>query len=307
MAIALELDDFKTGYKQLVDLVIAQGDAVSPRGQDTRELRNVTFELQDPRNSAPLGVGRNLPTKIVAAEAVQLLAGVSDLRQLDAASNGNFSQFSDDGEILSGAYGPRIYLQLRNAIRKLAEDQDTRQAGVTIWRGDENAVPSKDVPCTVNMFFSIRNGCLHMSTFMRSNDVWLGTAIDVPVFCQLQAAVAAALEMSVGSYTHTAVSLHLYERNLEAAMDLTGPTSDEMIPMLVDDVELYHQDPAQRWEELTDIALGVKTGMTRYDGKDWPGVKWFVDKLDGLERNDVLAMDRYFRDEYPSDQYSEPF
>ena len=302
MATLFELHDFKNGYKDVVDAIIKNGEPVSPRGQKTRELRNVTITVDDASNCAPLGVGRNLPTKIIAAETMQLLSGVSDLKQLDEASKGNFSQFSDDGEILSGAYGPRIFYQLRRVIDSLSMDRDSRQAGVTIRHGNEIKNPSKDVPCTVNKFFSIRSDKLHMSTYMRSNDVWLGSAIDFPVFCQVQAAVAKSLDIEIGQYTHTAVSLHLYERNLDAASNLVyvDDSEAEKIPFFADSANVSPMNsPRERWEEITDLALAVKIGMIDSDNYG-EGVSWFDNQLTGLDQHSYFCEDRYFRSSSPA-------
>lgn len=295
MARVFTYEDFTGGYSDLVNEIILTGERVSPRGQQTLELRNVTIEILNPRKSAPLGVNRKLPTKIVAAEAIQLLAGVSDLRQLDAASNGNFTRFSDDGVVLSGAYGPRTHSQLANVVRTLRDDPDSRQAGATIWHGHETDNPSKDVPCTLNLFFSIRNKKLEMSTYMRSNDVWLGSAIDFPVFCQVQSSVAWALGVEIGSYTHTAVSLHIYEQDIEAALKLTLPTSDEEIPFFTDGMLMpMTDDPVRRWLHLTDTALAVKSGMLDPLGRE-EGIKWFNNKLFDLDQYGYFCADRYFR------------
>lgn len=295
MARVFTYEDFTNGYGDLVNEIITTGESVSPRGQRTLELRNVTIEILNPRKSAPLGVNRKLPTKIVATEAIQLLAGVSDLRQLDAASNGNFTRFSDDGTVLSGAYGPRTYSQFTNVVRVLRDDPDSRQAGVTIWHGRETDFPSKDVPCTLNLFFSIRNGKLEMSTYMRSNDVWLGAAIDFPVFCQIQSSMAWALGIDIGSYTHTVISLHIYEQDLDAAQKLTVPTSDEEIPFFTDGMMMsMSDDPVRRWIHLTDTALAVKSGMLDPLGRE-VGIKWFNDKLFGLDQYVYFDADRYFR------------
>lgn len=295
MARVFTYEDFTSGYSDLVNEIILTGERVSPRGQQTLELRNVTIEILNPRKSAPLGVNRKLPTKIVATEAIQLLAGVSDLRQLDAASNGNFTRFSDDGVVLAGAYGPRTHSQLANVVRTLRDDPDSRQAGATIWHGHETDNPSKDVPCTLNLFFSIRNKKLEMSTYMRSNDVWLGSAIDFPVFCQVQSSVAWALGVEIGSYTHTAVSLHIYEQDIEAALKLTLPTSDEEIPFFTDGMLMpMTDDPVRRWLHLTDTALAVKSGMLDPLGRE-EGIKWFNNKLFDLDQYGYFCADRYFR------------
>jgi thymidylate synthase len=85
--------------------------------------------------------------------------------------NGRIADFSDDGMKFFGAYGPKIIAQLPFILDKLRKDPMSRQAGLTIWR--ESRRSPKDVPCTVAMFFSVRDGKLNNHVFMRSSDAWL--------------------------------------------------------------------------------------------------------------------------------------
>jgi thymidylate synthase len=48
---------------------------------------------------------------------------------------------------------------------------------------------------------------------MRSNDLILGTALDVPAFTFLQELMALELGLELGYYHHTSNSLHVYERH----------------------------------------------------------------------------------------------
>jgi hypothetical protein len=74
---------------------------------------------------------------------------------------------------------------------------------------------SKDVPCTCLLQYFIRDGKLNAVTYMRSNDIILGTAYDVFVFTMLQEYIANALGVDMGAYTHVAGSLHIYEKNFD--------------------------------------------------------------------------------------------
>jgi thymidylate synthase len=48
---------------------------------------------------------------------------------------------------------------------------------------------------------------------MRSNDIWMGFPYDVFSFTAMQCLMAMELGLGIGTYTHIAGSLHLYERN----------------------------------------------------------------------------------------------
>lgn len=300
MAMLIPLEDFREGYLNLLQIVLESGDEVSPRGMRTKEIRDCVFTLKDV-TQAPIGVGRKLPLKIVATEAIQFMAGVSDLQQLDAASNGNFTRFSDDGITLAGAYGPRIAQQLGDVVNKLTVDPDSRQAGVTVWRGDENREPSKDVPCTLSMFFSIRDAKLHMSVTMRSNDVWLGTAIDVPVFCQLQRCMAWALGVEPGSYTHHAISLHMYEAQWETVHDLLDtffvthePDGDGTIPALTDGWTAEGDMPFLNWYRVTEVARAIKEHNASLPQLSSVGGQWFAQRVPATQFPNFWA-DGYYR------------
>lgn len=190
---------------------VAAGEVVSPRGMKTAEQRNVLLDILDPAACVPVGTGRKLAMPVGSTEYVHMLAGISSVTQLDAASGNRFTQFAADGK-LSGAYGPRAYNQWYRVIQLLTTDPYTRQASVVLLTGKDPG-RSKDVPCTVSLSFFIRHGILDLDVHMRSNDAWLGLPYDVWVFTRIQMTLAWALGIPVGTYTHFANTLHLYEGN----------------------------------------------------------------------------------------------
>jgi len=126
---------------------------------------------------------------------------------------------------MHGAYGSRIRYQVAGAIAKLEHDQDTRQAIITLWDPVLDNQPDKrDYPCTVALQFEVNDGRLCMNTFMRSNDAWLGLPYDMFQFTQLQLTIANAMRLDFGWYRHTALSMHLYERNFITANKIHPPT-----------------------------------------------------------------------------------
>ena len=58
-----------------------------------------------------------------------------------------------------------------------------------------------------------------MTTYMRSNDLWMGFPNDVFQFTCMQIYLAMRLGLDLGTYTHIAGSLHLYERDFEKAKE----------------------------------------------------------------------------------------
>ena len=208
-------------WLELIQKTLDSGASVSPRGQLTRELRNHAFEV-DMRHCVLTVPGRKLSYKFMAAEAWWIMSG-SNFVSTIAPYNKNISQYSDNGKTFAGAYGPRVVKQLEYVCEKLIEDGDTRQAGMTIWK--KNPAPSKDIPCTVAVWWQLRGDKLHCTDFMRSSDQWMGLPYDVFNFSMLSAYICSVLNRHApranlvvpGTLTLVAASSHLYERNFSEA------------------------------------------------------------------------------------------
>lgn len=191
----------------------------SPRDERTLDHGFTVLELRDPRAALPVYTDRNPNLRIAAAEAVQLIGGFARPDLLTRASV-NFKRYVEDDGRFHGAYGSRVTHQVSCAVNKLKRDPATRQAVVTLWDPWlDNQLGKKDYPCTVFLQFEVEayTGDLVMNTVMRSNDLWLGLPYDIFQFTQLQLSVANALGRDPGYYRHTALSLHLYERDVANA------------------------------------------------------------------------------------------
>jgi thymidylate synthase len=218
-------------YPQVLRRIFQKGERRSPRGLATFDLGFTSIVLLNPEKGMPLGIGRKLNPAIGAVEAAQLIAGSSD-PQLVLRLAPQMERYTDpasyDGSerMFWGAYGERIKMQAYAQIRKFITDPNTRQAVITLWDPWLDNVDYKhDYPCTIALQFHMRDGLLEMNTIMRSNDAWLGLPYDVYQFTQLQHSVAYALNTLPGCYRHTALSLHLYERDAGAASDLVDAFS----------------------------------------------------------------------------------
>jgi thymidylate synthase len=210
------------------------GTLVSPRNHDTLEVPQHTT-IVDMRHPVLTIRERKLSYRFLAAEAYWILSGDDTVAGI-SPWNKHIANFSDDGTTFFGAYGPKVIGQLDYVVRKLHEDPDTRQAGLTIWR--ENPPQTKDVPCTVSIFASMRDGKLNMHVFMRSSDVWLGLPYDVFNFSMLAHLICARLlqkhERAVqpGTLFLTAASCHLYDKNWKEAKTLLSETDGRLMPRI---------------------------------------------------------------------------
>lgn len=279
-----------TLYQQVLAYVIGLGRSASPRGIGTVELKATTLVLENSRRNVLTIPERNLNYVFSVAEWLWILLGRSDVQSI-AHFNSQIARFSDDGKTLRGAYGAYLleHKQLRYAIETLRRDPDSRQAVITMWRPSPQ--PSKDIPCTLNIQFILRKeklaknvyeDRLHAWVTMRSNDVWLGLPYDIFNFTQLQAYVAAELDVFPGEYYHTVGSLHLYESNREQAYFVKqapvtiSPESPLLTPLGEDRFALA---------TAFDVAAsGNATGWTPEVHEPWQG---YLDVLQYKNRKDV--------------------
>jgi len=206
-----EGDSFTKIYLQIREELLNTTQEVSPRGLKTKEISPAIIQLHNPRSRLIYNSKRKFNLPFAVSEAI-LFFGDNNLLELYSHYNKNVEQFSDDGKIARGAYGPRIHNFIRGIVEKLEEKEDTRQAVLNIYSAAYDIyITSKDIPCTLTLQFLIRNNKLDLIVNMRSNDFIWGTPYDIFVFTIFQEVIANELGKDVGDYYHIVGSLHVYE------------------------------------------------------------------------------------------------
>jgi thymidylate synthase len=279
-------DDFAHLYPAICHEIVGYGDETSPRGKKTVEMLDYSFILTDPRKGLPVGTGRKLHTALGCAEALQLIAGES-YPELMVGISANFLNFRD-GQVLAGAYGPRIRRQMGDVIHTLTDDPDSRQAMAVIYDPAYDQ-DRKDIPCTIALQWTIRDEKLNMHVRMRSNDIWWGLPYDVFQFTQLQLSLASTLGMEPGAYYHTATSMHSYEKDWETAAGLkfavTPGDSPWMEPLVFAQTgDRGYSAPSLRygpsWGTLAHLTDDILQGGDTAIDHEWRGSHtWYADKL----------------------------
>lgn len=179
------------------------------------EVINAITVIENPRDGIVLSDIRNMSMKYAVGELMWYLSGSNQLKDITPYAK-FWNKLTDDGVTCNSAYGHRIKYQFgfdqwEHVKDLLDKDNSSRQAVIHIK--DASELTTKDTPCTVALQYLIRDGKLYATTYMRSNDIWLGFPYDVFTFTSLQVKMAMELGVDVGTYTHIAGSLHLYERN----------------------------------------------------------------------------------------------
>jgi thymidylate synthase len=199
---------------------------------------------------------------------------------------------SNKDETVNSAYGNLLFnekneyglSQWQWAFQTLKNDKDSRQAIMLFNKPQYQWIGNKDVICTLNAIFNIRDNKLNFSVSMRSNDAILGTPTDVAFFCLLQQQMLKLLkpyypDLELGTYTHIANSYHIYDRHFILVDEIIGndfieksfpeigwnfinehgdPTEDLQKLMMeaeANKISDYSEDPLYNWiaEKLTDI------------------------------------------------------
>lgn len=145
------------------------------------------------------------------------------------------------------------------ALRSLCIDKDSRQAIIRFNKPRFSYNKNPDFVCTLNGHFLIRNNKLHLTIFMRSNDLRTGVQYDIPFFTILQIIMWKQLlfyysDLQLGSYTHFIGSAHLYEKDfIETAKAL----KEKYIPQTLPEVEYLlpiteYGTPSNEYASLID-------------------------------------------------------
>lgn len=193
-------------------------------GDVIAECVNAITVIKDPTKNIMTNDIRKLSMRYAIGEMLWYLSGNTELKAIQKYTKA-WDRMSDDGKtvnsnygfLIKDAYGFNQYEYCKNILRK---DINSRQAIIHI-KMPRNTIenPTNDLNCTVCLQFIVRDRKLYCTTYMRSNDLWLGFPYDVFQFTCIQVRMAMELGLEIGSYTHIAGSLHMYKRDFDKAIE----------------------------------------------------------------------------------------
>ena len=229
-------DGFHDGYGLALAKVMNYPDVVcSPRGQKINECLNVCMEIKDVSLNSFKNPARDLPKDYLYKELILYYSGANEAEAFGKASKFWNQLVNPDYHTVNSAYGHLIF-KVRDAYHPLfgnqaltqwewvrhclIKDKDSRQAVMHYNRPSHQWFGNKDFVCTMSNQFFIRSNKLYLTTYIRSNDCIKGITFDIPWFISLMYVMKNELqafypELELGSYTHFAGSLHIYERDFE--------------------------------------------------------------------------------------------
>lgn len=224
-------------YHDICKKLVTSGNEV--RG--TKELNNFSFTLTDLDNNV-INI-RDISKSYICGELLWYALGRKDVGFINKFA-GLWGRISDDGETSYSAYGDIVFNrhgfnQVDKIIQLLCDDPDSRRAVINFNVPNENVIKTKDEICTIALQFLIRDGKLHCYGIMRSNDVWYGLPYDVIFFTELTKYIARRLNIPYGTYTHTVISLHVYERNYDDIVNAMSVVPTKVITVDFEKIMLY--------------------------------------------------------------------
>lgn len=208
--ISNNIDDI---YRETCRRLLENGQTVG----NTKELNNFSFTLTDINNNI-INI-RNISKSYLFGELLWYMTARNDIDFIQKFS-GFWGRISDDGVTSNSAYGHILFKrhgfnQVDKIIELLMTDKSSRRAVLNLNVPNPNVIETKDEICTIALQMYIRNGKLHCTGIMRSNDIWLGTPYDVAFFTELQKYIAHRVGVEYGTYTHFVTSIHAYDRNFD--------------------------------------------------------------------------------------------
>ncbi len=223
--------------------LVRDGVVSSPRGMETREIMNTSMQIIVPKFES-ITTFDTVRNKVIETymkkELILYKDGTLDaerwrdeasrfwweLRNPDGTINSNYGFLTMIEKDVPTQWAPHFENYYRTqwawAKSKLEQDENTRQAIMHFNKPRHMWEGNKDFPCTMHGAFHIRQGVLHYSTVMRSQDVVLGFPYDVPYFIWQQFEMAKQLGIGVGHFNHYVHSLHVYSKHYKLLERMAG-------------------------------------------------------------------------------------
>ncbi len=242
--------------------ILTSGVSVSPRGDETKEVLNRVTAIERPLERFLFLPGRMNDFVAQIAESIWVLAGKDDIVWLKEYLK-RAPEYSDDGQIWRAAYGPRLRRwhdkvdQIDEVRKLLIADPSSRRAVMGLYDPELDFVDSLDIPCNNLLAWLVRDGRLHLTVFLRSNDaMWGFSGANAFEWSVLHELMAGWLGVPVGPATFIAGSFHLYgdywDRANRVSARFRGITPyDFGVPSLTLAVSWDHLgDELDRWFEI---------------------------------------------------------
>lgn len=247
--------DINDLYVQIANTMLTDGIERNVRGFKTLELKEeCCLILEDTSKSVVTLPARHLDERVytyLEGEFDWFKSGDLSLEPIQPYAK-FWNQLANDDFTINSNYGYYTFLQKTPeenqsqfdwCVKKLKEDNFTRQAIININQPMHKYNSNKDFCCTIGNHFLFRDGKLDCITWMRSNDLIFGTTYNFPWFTWVHRMVAEASGLEVGKYVHMVSSLHCYSNHFKMLKEIAGHKAQ---------TNKKDKDIRKLWKDFTD-------------------------------------------------------
>jgi thymidylate synthase len=236
-------------------------------------LLGVALRIRKPRARISRSENRGKPFSAIG-ELLWYLSGSNKLEFIEPY----VSEYAKDAVegVLEGAYGPRLMAmrgdvdQFKNIERLLRMRPGSRRAVIQLFNAEDIATDHKEIPCTTTLQFHQRDGLLHMSVTLRSNDAYWGLPHDVFCFTMLQEMMARRLGVELGEYYQYVGSMHVYEDFFEGMREYL----EEGVQQTIEMPAMPPSDPFGIVGKLLEIEKRLRSGERLDASKEVDSPYW---------------------------------
>lgn len=256
---------FDTIFQNLVKDVLKNGmvEKSERTGHETKALVGVHFQLDIEKDGFPMLTLRKTPIKMFVAEQIWFISGSRKPEIFLRDYTHIWDEFTNPGDVVTVAYGYRWRKhfgrdQLGLLIELLKAEPSSRQGVVITWDPSQDGLSlkkKKNVPCLYTFTVNIINGRLHFHNIIRSNDIMLGLASDVPGFVLLQCILAQKLNVRPGIYSHSISNAHIYDTHYEGANEIAKRKNNHKkinLQLPINSFDRAEQKDPQLLEEIVE-------------------------------------------------------
>jgi thymidylate synthase len=245
----IEAPTLATAHERIIKYILEKGYyQLTEDKEHTVETDCISIFIDTPFR--PERISKYAPQKEMAAKEYA--------RQLIEGSNNKFDYHYHDQLFKWSEYHihgvKKVHNQIQFIIDKLKEQPESRRAVAIVFDPNKHQYTDESVPCLQLVQMLYRGGRLHMRVIFRSNDMLTASGLNMYGLTHLQKVIADELDYNVGSYTHIALTPHIYHvRDSKDMMVMVDglnrpkypPMPEEQIkvqPWILDNIEKYAKD-----------------------------------------------------------------
>ena len=179
--------------------------------------------------------------------------------------------------------------QLQAVIERLRSDPSSRRAAMSIYHPEDAVRHSRDIPCAFGVLYHVRANMLHATTIMRSNNAFVLLPYNIFEFSLLAEIVSAELKVSLGSLTHYAGSMHVYENDMKSSIEVIEHSSNVDVARPKTMPEMPRNGAVEQVRELVRLEAELRHGSAGIGSEN---IEEWIDK--GVNRLESYWRQMYF-------------